>query len=256
MIPIYIGYDTRERIAWHVLAHSIIQRSSLPVALIPVGNTVTPRPIWWREKGPHDSTEFSNARFAVPALAAYEGWAIFMDCDMLCMGDIADLWSQRRDEYAVMVVKHDHKPKERRKFLGAEQTVYPYKNWSSLMLVNCAHPHCRALTPEYINAAPGLDLHGFAWTTPDAVGEISGLWNVLTTGHGKVDLLHPELPRPGGDIRHIHYTRGGPWHGVRDVSHHAWSVALTEMLAQGNPKAVVNRQVSEEAESFQVIYRS
>ena len=88
MIPIFIGHDSREILAWHVLAHSIIRRSSEPGSITPIGNAVTHKPVWWREKGQHDTTEFSNARFAVPALMGYQGWAMFMDCDMLCLADI------------------------------------------------------------------------------------------------------------------------------------------------------------------------
>ena len=33
MIPIFIGYDPREAIAYHVCTNSIIRRSSQPVAL-------------------------------------------------------------------------------------------------------------------------------------------------------------------------------------------------------------------------------
>lgn len=237
MIPVFIGYDTREVVAWHVLAHSILRRSSEPVSITPVGMSTLPHSVWWREKGPLDSTQFSNARFAVPAMMGYQGWAVFMDCDMTCYDDIASLWAQRNDDYAVMVVKHAHKPTEKRKFLGAPQTAYPFKNWSSLMMFNCAHPHTRSLTLDYINSAPGLDLHGFAWTTPEHIGELSGLWNVLTTG--PTSCQHPELatsfhePKPSL----LHYTRGGPWHGVMDYGAKLWGIELDHLLTAGNPAA-------------------
>jgi len=248
MIPIFIGYDTREIVAWHVLAHSIVSRSSEPVALTPVGMTTLPQQLWWREKGPHDSTQFSNARFIVPALMGYQGWAIFMDCDMLCLSDLAGLWAQRDDRYAVMVVKHNHQPRETTKFLGAAQTAYPFKNWSSLMLMNCAHPSCRTLTPEYVNTAPGLDLHGFAWTAPSLIGEIRGLWNVLTIG--PEDMQHPDLGYYGPP-QHIHYTRGGPWHGVRDVGANRWDEELAAMLASGNPCAAASS--TQEGDGLRVV---
>ena len=37
----------------------------------------------------------------------YKGWAVFMDCDQLMLGDIADLWRMRDDKYAVQLCKHD-----------------------------------------------------------------------------------------------------------------------------------------------------
>ena len=93
MIRLFIGWDSRETVAWHVLAHSIITRSTEPVSITPIGNSVLPGTDWYRQPGEHDSTEFSNARFMVPKLCNYEDWAIFMDCDMLCQADIADLWA-------------------------------------------------------------------------------------------------------------------------------------------------------------------
>ena len=124
-----------------------------------------------RPRGEHDSTEFSNARFMVPALCNYDGWAIFMDCDMLMLDDIGNLWDLRDDDYAVMCVHHDHVPKEETKFLGQPQTKFEKKNWSSVMLMNCAK--CSALTPEYVNEATGLALHRFQWLDGDhLIGEI------------------------------------------------------------------------------------
>ena len=57
----------------------------------------------------------------------YEGWAIFMDCDMLAICDIKELWEQRNDKYSLMCVKHEHVPEEKIKFQGEVQSVYPKK---------------------------------------------------------------------------------------------------------------------------------
>lgn len=232
MIPVFIGFDSREVVAYHVLSHSLLARSSEPLAISPIGNGVLPAAAWWRSEGPHDSTEFSNARFMVPYLMGYKGWALFADCDMVCLADVAELWAQRDERYSVMCVKHDHKPTEKRKFLGAEQTRYRYKNWSSLMLLNCAHPDTQRLTPEYVNAAPGLDLHGFDWTQGEAIGSISGLWNVLVCP----DLQHPEQV-DRFKVKLLHYTLGGPWHGYEPEGTYQWTEALESMLAKGNPCA-------------------
>ena len=53
----------------------------------------------------------------MPWLSDYQGWSIFMDCDMLVLGDIAKLFALCDDRYAAMVVKHDHVPRESVKFL-------------------------------------------------------------------------------------------------------------------------------------------
>lgn len=176
MLKLFLGWDKRETVAWHVLAHSIIRRASIPVSITPIGNDTLSKDIWWRPRGPHDSTDFANARFLVPYLCNYEGTAIFMDCDMLCLTDISGLINEQGDD-AVMVRKHQYIPESSTKFLGQPQTRYARKNWSSLMVFNCAHPDCRELSLDYVNNSPGLDLHQFAWT--NNIGSISDGWNHL-----------------------------------------------------------------------------
>lgn len=202
-IPVFIGYDPRERVATNVLIDSLYQHSSIPLAITPL---VTPQleaqGLYWRPRDPRQSTAFSFSRFLVPHLMAYAGWAIFMDCDMLCRGDIAELWAQRHEDFAVMCVQHDHIPKEDVKFLGEVQSRYEKKNWSSLMLLNCQR--CSALTPEYVNNASGLELHRFHWLTDDR--EIGALplerWNHL------VDVQDSALAERAALL---HWTLGGPW---------------------------------------------
>lgn len=126
---------------------------------------------------------------------------MFMDCDMLVLDDFAKLWDERDDRYAVQVVKHDYTPKTETKFLGAPQSKYEKKNWSSVMLMNCAK--CKALTPEYVNTASGLDLHRFNWLeSEDLIGEIPARWNFLV---GEYDAI------PVGEVANLHWTLGGPY---------------------------------------------
>src|SRR5688572_4667817 len=155
--------------------------------------------VFHRERNPLQSTEFSFSRFLVPWMCGYQGWAVFMDCDMLMMDDVATLWNLRDDRYAVQVVKHVHVPKEDVKFLGAVQTKYQKKNWSSVMLLNCSR--CRALTPELVNTASGLQLHQFKWLEGDElIGEIPNRWS---------HLVGYDAPRPDASL--VHYTIGGPY---------------------------------------------
>jgi hypothetical protein len=160
MIPIFIGYDPRETVAYNVLSHSIHTRASSPVSITPLmlsqlGNLMK------RDRDPLQSTDFSFSRFLVPYLCDFTGWAIFMDCDMLLLDDVVNLWKMRDDKYSVMCVKHEHIPEEETKFLGRVQTRYEKKNWSSVMLFNCSK--CLSLTPDYVNKASGLELHRFQW---------------------------------------------------------------------------------------------
>ncbi len=200
MIRVFIGFDPRETAAFHVLAQSIHARASEPVAVAPLMLSQL-KGVMKRERHPLQSTDFSFSRFMVPHLCDYQGWAIFMDCDMLMLDDIAKLWALRDDRYAVQVVKHVHVPKEQVKFLGQAQTKYEKKNWSSVMLFNNAR--CRALTPDYVNTATGLQLHRFQWLeSDDLIGEIPHRWNLLV-GYDK------RLPLK--DVSNLHYTIGGPY---------------------------------------------
>jgi lipopolysaccharide biosynthesis glycosyltransferase len=198
MIRIFIGYDQREAAAFSVLAHSIHRRASQPVAIAPVMLDQL-KAVFKRERNALQSTDFSFSRFLTPWMCGYQGWAIFIDCDMLVLDDVAKLWAMRDDRYALQVVKHHHVPKEDVKFLGQRQSKYEKKNWSSVMLMNCAK--CRALTPEYVNTATGLELHQFKWLEgDDLIGEIPSRWN---------HLVGYDAPR--SDAALVHYTIGGPY---------------------------------------------
>lgn len=198
MIQVFIGFDPREAVAFNVLAYSIHRRASAPVSIAPLMLDQL-RGIYTRTRHPLQSTDFSFTRFLAPYLAGYEGWSIFMDCDMLMREDIAKLWDLRDDRYAVMVVKHRHVPRETTKFLGEPQTKYEKKNWSSVMLFNNAR--CRALTAEYVNAASGLELHQFKWLEDEGlIGALPSRWN---------HLVGYDAAR--SDAALVHYTLGGPY---------------------------------------------
>ncbi|QNG29103.1 hypothetical protein [Synechococcus sp. LTW-R] len=201
-IPIFIGVDPRERAATNVLIDSLSQHSSVPLAITPL---VTPQleaqQLYWRPRDPKQSTAFSFTRFLVPHLMGYRGWAIFMDCDMLARGDIAELWALRDEQFSVQCVQHEHVPGETTKFLGEVQSVYPKKNWSSLMLLNCSR--CAALTPEYVNSASGLELHRFHWLAGDhEIGALPDGWN---------HLVAVQEPAKAESASLLHWTLGGPW---------------------------------------------
>jgi hypothetical protein len=219
MINVFIGYDPREAVAFSVLAHSIEERASEPVSITPL-RLAQLKKILTRERHPLQSTDFSFSRFLVPCLSDYSGWSVFMDCDMLMREDIANLWQLRDDRYSVMVVRHDHVPKETVKFLGEPQSKYEKKNWSSVMLFNNAK--CRALSVDYVNRASGLELHQFKWLGDDAlIGGLPDRWNHLV-GYNP----------PRKDAALVHYTLGGPYFAEYEQCEYAdeWRQAKDEML--------------------------
>ena len=224
MIRIFIGYDPREAVAFSVLSHSIQVRSSQPVAITPI-NLSQLKAQMWRGRAGLQSTEFSFSRFLTPYLCNYDGWAIFMDCDMLVLDDIAKLWEFRDDKFTVQCVKHNHVPKEKTKFLNQPQTVYEKKNWSSVMLLNCNK--CTILTPKYVNTASGLELHCFRWLSDEnEIGDIPQSWN---------HLVDYDPAKPIKEISNLHYTSGGPYYkeysncGYADV----WKRECEYMLFAG-----------------------
>jgi len=199
VIRIFIGYDKHETVAFHVLSHSLLRNSSEPIEIVPLVKSQL-RKFYNRERSTIESTDFSFTRFLVPYLSGFSGWSLFMDCDMLCLADIEELWSLQREEFAVMCIKHEYQPSGGLKFLDQIQTKYEKKNWSSVMLFN--NKKCMALSPKVVQSESGLFLHQFKWLIDDAqIGALPKEWNYLV-GESAGSITAPKL---------IHYTLGGPY---------------------------------------------
>lgn len=197
MIPIFIGYDPREAIAFHVCANSIIRQSSTPVSIIPLALNLLSD---YKETHSDGSNHFIYSRFLVPHLMNFKGSAIFIDGDMIVRGDITELWNLKQEDCAVKVVKHNYTTKQAVKYLGAKNENYPCKNWSSVMIWNCEHPKNRILTPKFIQEATGAQLHRFTWLLEKYdVGSLPIEWNWLPDEFG-----------PNLDAKLLHYTLGTP----------------------------------------------
>lgn len=224
MLRIFLGYDKRESVAYHVCAHSILKRSSIPVSITPLNRDCL-RGFFSRPRGPYDSTDFAISRFLVPFICDFEGFAVFMDGDMLCLGDVAELANYMtlmdKYNYAVRVVKHEHVPTEETKFLGNIQTKYAKKNWSSVMVFN--NSLCTQLTPDYVEKAPGLELHQFGWAPEHQIGNLPLAWNVLV---GTETDPHPRL---------LHYTKGTPCFPEYKDQDFAelWEAEYQDMISHG-----------------------
>ena len=220
-LPVYIGYDAREDIAYRVCDYSIRKHSPKATTIPLKQSKLRSQGVYWREVDPLSSTEFTFTRFLVPALMDYNGWAIFCDCDFLWTEDVEALLAQKNDKYAVMVVKHDYTPPEGEKMDGCRQHPYPRKNWSSMILWNCGHPSNKGLTPEVVNSQTGQYLHRFSWLKDDEIGEVSHEWNWLVNWYKSPAQGTPKV---------IHYTEGGPWfENYRDCDFNdIWNTYLLE----------------------------
>lgn len=201
-IRVYVGWDSREDIAYQVCKFSIETRSHnvkvLPLRL----DHLTELGHYGRARDTLGSTEFTFTRFLVPKLENYEGWAIFCDCDILWKIGVEELVELFDDRYAVMVVKHDYQPIRSIKMDGKQQYLYPRKNWSSVILWNCGHPSNKQLTKNVVDTATGEYLHRFQWLQDDEIGELNCEYNWLVNWYKEPENGSPKL---------IHYTEGGPW---------------------------------------------
>ena len=213
---VFIGWDPREALAWNVACASLQTKARRPVPVRPLGiQQLTAAARWNRPTEMRGgvmwdvisnlpcSTEFSIARFGVP-LEARARWALFVDVDFLFLGDVWELMDAADPKYAVMVVKHEHRPAETEKMDGQIQRVYARKNWSSCMLWNMGHA-VNTAQPwfEMLNTWHRDRLHAFEWVKDELIGDLPGgaNWNFLV---GSSD--RNKYPKP----RALHYTAGTP----------------------------------------------
>ena len=210
-MKVFIGEDPKEKAAGVVAAASLKRRASIPVSVTSLhldrlaAAGLLRRPVDargglydLRSQAPQ-STEFAASRFLVPMLALH-GWALFVDCDVVVLEDVATLLAIADPKYAVLVVQHRHQPQAETKMVDQIQTRYARKNWSSVVLWNCDHPANRRLTLDDVNHRPGRDLHAFYWLADSEIGTLPPRWNWLVG----------EQPRPDNPAI-AHFTSGGPW---------------------------------------------
>ncbi len=201
MLTIFIGWDSRFPEPADVLRHSLLAHASIPLDI---------RYLKLHEVGldrmpdPRASTEFTYSRFLVPHLCGFAGKAVFMDSDMLCFADIKELDDLDMSGLALRVVKHDYRPVNTVKMYGCEQSAYPRKNWSSLMIMSCEN--LTLWSREAVATQTGAYLHRFQGIPDEQIGEIPLAWN--------------SLDRMDETTKMIHYTNGGPWiEAYRDHPH-------------------------------------
>ena len=196
LLNIFIGFDQKEAIAYHTFVQSLIEKSSVPLSIIPLAeNNLN----FYNESHSDGTNKFTYSRFLIPYLMDYNGWAIFVDGDMVCLSDIKELTSYFDPKYAVSVVKHDYKTKQKLKYFGQKNEDYPRKNWSSVIIWNCSHPKNKQLNPSFVNNKEGSFLHRFKWLNDQEIGDLPKSWNWLA-------IEYPEK----NNLKLIHYTLGTP----------------------------------------------
>jgi hypothetical protein len=151
----------------------------------------------WGSAGGGCATEFTRFRMILPCKAGYAGRAIYLDPDMLVLGDIRQLWEQPMDGKALMAISS-------KRF--------------DVLLFDCGHnfwtnpawPKQDKIRGDYIHGAPLRDIiirNGqVGWLTQD--------WDCLD-GAGYEE----------GKTKLVHYTNMNtqpwrPWEGVIPYTPH------------------------------------
>lgn len=205
MIKVFIGYDERQPLAFTACAHSIWKHASKPVEIVRLDLKTLPI----TRRG---LTAFTYSRFLVPYLSGYHGTSVFMDADMLALGDIAPLFDYTLErDHPVFVVKN------RLRFEWPSLMVF--KNWN-----------CKALTPEFVEN-PANKLFDFAWAS--SVGDLPSHWN---------HLVGYDLPQ---DAQIAHYTKGIPcWDETKNCEYsQEWKVTATEAISSCSFDAIMGPSV-------------
>lgn len=207
---VFIGWDQNEIEPYRVACASLRKHATEPLTIFPVSMDLID--LYERETYRidddgelHDvisnarmTTSHAIARFFIPHLTPEKGWVLFVDGDVLFRRDPKELFNLADPRFAVMVVKHNYQPKEGYKKNDMQQKPYPRKNWSSVMLLNLAHPQFKELTVEVLNTATGRSLHNFDWLEDRFIGEIPDTWNWLVN--------HSTSKNPAI----VHFTEGVP----------------------------------------------
>lgn len=174
MHKIYIGFDERQVVAYTVCAQSIIQNSSKGnIQIIPL--RLNGLPIV--RVG---LTPFTYARFMVPFLQDYQGWALFLDSDIVVRTDIDELFLKADNDKKMII------PEASQKFERA-----------AVMLMNCSR--LRELTAEFVSESN--QLHTLSFMKPEDIGWVDKSWNHCV-GYDV----------PNADAKLVHFTQGIPAH--------------------------------------------
>lgn len=193
MFRIFIGFDRHYPSLSHVAAYSIRKHTTIPVHIQFLELDYL-RNVYGFNRVPDDpnkpaSTEFAYSRFLVPRLCDYQGTALFMDSDMLCLADMKELAELEMRSLSLRCTQHDYDPMPGVKMHGALQQPYPRKNWSSFMLLNCEK--LRAWTKHAVEQNSGAYLHRFQSVHDSQIGPIDLAWNDLDTYRpGVTKLIH------------------------------------------------------------------
>ena len=209
-IRVFCGGDRSQQLPYQVLAHSMRRQTQRPLRIQVIDNAIAPRPDDPRH-APY--TEFSFARFAIPALCGHAGRAIYMDSDMLLFADIGELWDTPMQGAKIAIE------------IGSRNQADRGKH-AAVMLLDCA-----ALTWDVgrIVAGLGRDYDYNALMAIDPLLEPGQMRELIASGWNDLDHYR------AGHTRNLHYTeiRTQPWVYAAHPHGQLWIDELTRMLDAG-----------------------
>jgi hypothetical protein len=183
MIRVFVGcspgQDTESQA---VLEYSLRAHASEPVEITWMALNGDRKSPWGGWDCTGWQTPFTSLRWAIPEVCGNEGRAIYLDSDVIVMGDIAELWDQPMPEGAFALIKGEGR-----------------KLRTCVMVLDCAEaknhlPPVKAMKRmRNIHVAICAQLAA----EPHLTGQIEGLWNC-------VDLKGSSLDDPA--LKLIHYS--------------------------------------------------
>lgn len=216
-IKVFVGTEPKTEIARKVLEYSIKKNTKYPTQIIPMlGDD-------WRIKTPNGSgTGFSLLRWDIPSRCNFQGAAIYLDADMLCLGDIADLY-QADAKY----------PNDKSSVWCTYQTSKWFKEntpETSCMLIDCEKARNNQWQLKYItnilNQQPKGDRRMYvrimrALDHQFAPQQIPDSWNRLNSIKEPTNILH--------------YTKEDqqPWYFPSNKHTDIWKQYLIEAILEG-----------------------
>lgn len=212
---VFIGYDSRQPVAYQVAVHSVQKRATIPVAVTRLVLATLPM----KRRG---LTEFTYSRFLVPYLCGFEGFSIFMDADVLVLGNVKELLKlaieeTRRNQHSISVSVVPH---------GGERS---FERASMMVFYN---PACRMLTPEWIDNEANNPFKLETWAK--GIGSLPKEWN---------HLVGYDAPNPKAKL--VHYTMGVPvWPETKSCEFSKeWGVFAKHMMSTEPYAAIMGKSV-------------
>lgn len=209
-IHVFIGFDQRQTVGYTVAAQSLMMSSTKPLAIHPL-ILETLKPYGFERRG---LTPFTFSRFLVPWLMGFEGWAVFMDSDIMATRDIAALVEWCREDQN----RRAAEPAPGGDYIVPAVYVRDVEGFeferAALMVFDCGHSALRCLTPKNVGSEVDLPAPHCITTPLDDDERLD--WGIVDPAHMAafppewgVLVGYEEIPE---GIAAVHFTQGLPCH--------------------------------------------